>query len=145
MTGHPDMFRLAASGLLRVWEVKTIGLEKFKTLIAPEIGYTWQVQAYLWAMPKQDALPMSIDPYVAYIIYIVKGEAGSYPMKAFVVRRDKFIVRAIKEKLTLYHRGVSKGEMPEVLKKCQESAFTSWEAKKCPCLDLCRQEIRNTK
>jgi hypothetical protein len=141
MTGHPDMFRLASPGLLRVWEIKSIDKDAFKTLIAPSIEYTWQIQAYMWASSKAEDLPVTIDPYVGYVLYISKGMTGGYPFKCFVVKRDKFILKEIKEKLRTYYAGVKTRKIPPPLGKCSSSNFGSYDARKCPCLELCKEAL----
>jgi hypothetical protein len=139
MTGHPDMFRLTSPGLLRVWEVKSIERDNFKALIAPSIDYTWQIQAYMWASPKSDTLPMKVDPYVGYIIYVSKGQTGGYPFKVYPIKRDRVILGQIKDKLRAYHIGVKTGVVPAPIDKCAKSDFSSYDARKCPCVELCKE------
>lgn len=142
VTGHPDMFVEKPKNNYRVLELKTIDTIAFDKLKAPLIEHLWQVHTYMWGLGK-DILSKNIkfDPKYGYIMYISKGlKMKSSPVKTFLIKQDKVILRDILNKLTEFKNGYMDNILPPRVSSCFDSGYTTYQAKNCPALNFCRVE-----
>lgn len=140
-SGHPDMF-IMKQGRLRLLEIKTMNGEDFKKLLMPLATHQWQIQFYMMACKQDPQIGKFIDPTVGYVLYIPKAHIRDSPYKMFVVERDKAILDAIKLKLSVYNDCVNDGFLPPLMADCERSEFTSWTARGCACMEICKQEAQ---
>jgi len=144
ITGHPDMFIEPRTNpnVIRVMEFKTINGERFETLSAPLISHVWQLQTYIWMINEDDTLlPVPVDKDYGYIVYISKKEKfGQLPIKTFVVRKDRDLIRRVRVKLQHYVDGVKGRSLPDPLGKCVSSNFTDYVSNSCPVVSVCKKE-----
>jgi hypothetical protein len=137
VTGHIDMF-IKKEDALRITEVKSIGGAAFEELVAPLVGHEYQLQTYMWAMSKQDRLPIDTD--LGYVLYISKRHAGkTFPVKMYPVERDPKTIHRIENKLQVYADGVASypRKLPPPIRECLGGKFSNYRAKSCPCLKEC--------
>lgn len=144
VSGHPDMFCMSEEELLRVAEIKTMEGDAFDKLVAPVIDHVWQLQTYMWAAPLDKKLPVKIDSGVGYIFYVTKrGRKDFFPLKCFPVAWDRGLVMRIKEKLSLYTKGIEQypKNLPAPIDECKDKHWSSWRAKNCVALQECMEQF----
>jgi hypothetical protein len=142
VTGHPDMFVEKPENNFRVLELKTIDTVGFDKLKAPLIEHLWQIQTYMWGIGKDRlAKNISFDPKYGYIMYISKGfKMKTSPVKTFLVKHDKVILRDIFNKLTEFKKGYSDNVLPPRVASCYDSGYSTYLAKNCPVLNFCKMQ-----
>jgi hypothetical protein len=143
VTGHPDMFVEKPVGNFRVLELKTIDSAAFDKLKAPLIEHIWQTQTYMWGIGKDRlASEINFDPKYGYIMYISKGlKRESSPVKTFLIKKDKVILKEIMHKLVAFREGIKANKLPSLTESCVDSGFSTYTAKNCPVLNFCKKAL----
>jgi rubrerythrin len=141
LKGHPDMFVERPKGNFRIMEFKSINSKDFNQLQAPIMDHIWQLHAYFLACFHDSFnLGVTIDKDVGYIMYISKGyEMRNFPIRTFVVKRDKTIMAEIKNKLEAFKNGIDYDKIPAPLDQCVASRFQSIVARSCPVAKTCER------
>lgn len=145
LTGHPDMFVEKQKGSVRIMEFKTITPVMFDKLKAPLISHMWQLQTYMWACGRiKELKTVPFDNTLGYIMYICKTmRVKDSPVKTFLVKRDKFILDSILNKLKMFKTGFDGGGLPDVNKICINSNFSGSYTNNCPVIKQCKLYLTN--
>jgi hypothetical protein len=137
-SGHPDLF-LQVGSHIRVVEIKTIAGDAFEKLNYPLIEHSWQLQYYMWACSMDATLPVKVDEYVGYCLYVSKVPSWKkLPYKMFVLERDPSILKAIKSKLLSFDAGLDSHGYGDLHKECVADMSCS-RAKWCSVGRYCRE------
>lgn len=137
---HVDMFK-KCDDFYRIHEFKTISVDAFNKLAAPLIQHEYQVITYMLGCYHSKKLQVKIDPLVGYITYIAKGSIGNgLPIKMFVVKNNKNILKKIQDKLNQYKNGIIDypKNIPPLSCDCAAKNFDCWKAKTCPVVGECK-------
>jgi hypothetical protein len=141
VTGHPDMFVEKPCSNFRVMEFKTIDGPAFDRLKAPMIEHQWQIQTYMWGIGRDKlAKEITFDSKHAYIMYISKTfKMKEAPIKTFLIKRDKSIIKDIITKLKEFKIGFGGGALPAPHSQCSDTNYACYLAKNCPVLSVCKK------
>ena len=138
-SGHPDLFIRKAT-MLRVVEIKTISSDLYDKLRSPYASHVWQIQYYMWACSEDQTIPMQIDGEVGYILYVSKGYISKQlPFKMFVILRDEYVLRQIKDKLRVFYDAQVTRILPPPQPACVRGDFKRQPAQYCPVKDICQR------
>lgn len=141
-TGHTDMFLHVDAPKARPLEIKTIKDEAFDDLVAPLASHEFQIQTYFVLGEKDPFLMNHVDNQKGYILYVGKKiRKDSMPYKMFHITRTKSSSKSVTDRLDIFKKGYDQfpNNLPEPVNACSNSGFTSWKAKRCPCLGECKQ------
>jgi hypothetical protein len=141
-TGHPDMFLAKKDGRIRVAEFKSLKPDDFKTIQEPQIEHKWQLISYIWGCKELIKKPIANLDDTGYVFYFAKTHIQDrFPMKAFPVSLEDHTLKAIREKLKLYERGMkSDSFLPPVQHDCKSSGWGNYKARQCPAMHICRSK-----
>jgi hypothetical protein len=95
---------------------------------------------------QDKSIPMPIDSEIGYVVYMSKRlEDKSFPLKAFVVRKDTSLLKRIHAKLKEYEDGIrlfraegGDAGLPAVLHDCSKTDYQGYRAKTCPAVGSCK-------
>jgi len=138
---HIDMFKKVGD-VYRIGEIKTISRDKFYTLAAPLIAHEYQVLTYIMGCFYLKTLPIKLDLWNSYVYYISKEHTQeTIPIKAFLVKTNKEVVKNIKDKLRQYKAGITNypSNIPPKSTDCESKGYKCWRAKKCPVMGECEK------
>jgi hypothetical protein len=96
----------------------------------------------MWGIGKDRlAKHISFDSKYGYIMYISKGfKMKTSPVKTFLVKHDKVILRDIFNKLTEFKKGYTENILPPRIASCYDSGYSTYLAKNCPVLNFCKMQ-----
>jgi len=137
-TGHPDLF-IQVGNYVRVVEIKTIAGDAFGKLYAPFIEHQWQLQYYMWGCSEDTKLPVQVDPYVGYCVYVSKvPNWKSIPYKMFVVEKNTNVLQSVKRKLLEFNDILSDAGFGRMHNECVAD-FECSRAKWCSVRKYCTE------
>jgi len=143
VSGHVDMFLSLGEGYKpRIVDVKTMKQEFFENLKAPIAANEFQVGTYMIKASFDPFLKDKVDLNVGYLCYVGKeAKVTQMPMKMYRVILTETLKKSIFKKERIFREGFLNfpEKLPSPQESCVNSAFKSYEARKCPALDLCMQ------
>jgi hypothetical protein len=143
VSGHPDMFLRIGKGDIRTVEIKSIKHEFFEKLKKPMAEHVHQVTGYMVILQHDSTLPVRINPDRGILVYVTKGSPmKNFPMKAFHVKREQYVVDTITSDLTSFTEGVRNAAYtPAPLSICVDGNWLGSTARRCGISGICKEEF----
>jgi hypothetical protein len=136
VVGKMDLI-IRVGGKYRIVEIKTHG----KDMPRAQGEHVAQLASYMYfsQFDADDAIPITIDRSVGYLVYFNKKFNYKAPVKTFPVKPTERFMKPLTDKAAAFTEGVNQGILPNTLGECSAGFWNNGRAKKCPSKESCQR------